>query len=104
MESLVYELLKLFVPKHLRCRAAKLSLLNFLSLFSKSRRDSVVEGGGVVAEFVSVFSGTRPHSVGGGSNGNLPLSWVQTHIFGYIQQKKGFLAENKNITQISQIP
>ena len=58
-------------------RAAKLSLLNFLSLFrdlqeSRNRHDSV--GGGVVPEF-SLISRSRLDSVGGGGSSRiLPCS------------------------------
>ena len=65
---------KTTVPKHDFYRAAKLSLLNFLSLLrdlqknysgiSKSRRDSV--GGGGVAEFVRVLQKLTRFSGGGG--------------------------------------
>ena len=48
-------------------RAAKLSLLNFLSLFRDLQKSTRFSGGGrVVAQHFSVFSKSRRDSVGGG--------------------------------------
>ena len=47
-------------------RAAKLSLLNFLSLFRDLQKSTRFSGGGVVPQNCSVFSKSRRDSVGGG--------------------------------------
>ena len=46
--------------------AAKLRLLNFLSLFRDLQKPTRFSGGGVVAGYYSVISKSRRDSVGGG--------------------------------------
>ena len=69
-------------------RAAKLSLLNFLSLFRDLQKSTRFSGGGVVAEFFSVCSGTVG---GGGSNINFPLSSVaKSHFYPTSSDIRGY--------------
>ena len=81
-------------------RAAKLSLLNFLSLFRELQKSTRFSVGGVVAEFFRVLQKPMRFSGGGGGvvpeffsafSGTRPLSSVaeshfyptpETHIFG----------------------
>ena len=93
-----------------RNRAAKLSLLNFLSLF----RDL---GGGVVAEMFRDLQ-TRRESVGGGSSRHFsghrhsicfraretPEGYTPRHRFRKILQKRSYLRRKKYITKIPSIP
>ena len=56
----------------MNCRAAKLRLLNFLSLFRDLQKPTRFSGGGVVAEFFRDLQDPTLFSVGGGSSRIFP--------------------------------
>ena len=63
------------------CRAAKLSLLNFLSLF-RDLQKSTRFSGGIVAEFFRDLQKPARFSGGGGSSRKFPLSSVaKSHFY-----------------------
>ena len=100
-------------------RAAKLSLLNFLSLFRDLQKPTRFSGGGVVAEFFRGLQ-TRRKSVGGGVVAefffpdrnpklfpraqNTARVHSETHISQDAIEKELFFAENKYFPQITRIP